>query len=72
MPWSPLGQAYFTGTVRVGTDFPKDDMYQLLPRFKKDAMEANQPLIDALNEVGRDKNCTSAQVEFAWLLSQHP
>jgi aryl-alcohol dehydrogenase-like predicted oxidoreductase len=72
VPWSPLGQAYFTGTVWPGTDFPETDMRHQLPRFKKDAMEANRPLIEALATVGKEKGATPAQVELAWLLAQKP
>jgi len=35
-------------------------------------MKANQPIVDLLKRVAREKNATPAQIAIAWLLAQKP
>lgn len=43
-----------------------------LPRFAPEARCANRPLVIFLEDVGRRKGATSAQIALAWLLAQRP
>lgn len=72
VPWSPLGQGFLTGKIDVSTDFESTDMRGSFPRFTAEAREANQALVDLLNQFAQRKNATSAQIALAWLLAQKP
>ncbi|KAF4326324.1 hypothetical protein G195_000167 [Phytophthora kernoviae 00238/432] len=51
---------------------PQNDNRSELPRFTKEAMEANQVIVDYLNKLAEVKNVTTAQVALAWILAQKP
>jgi aryl-alcohol dehydrogenase-like predicted oxidoreductase len=70
VPWSPLGQGFLTGTVSSTATFGSDDIRSRFPRFTPEALAANQPIVDLVNEVARDAQATPAQVALAWLLAQ--
>jgi aryl-alcohol dehydrogenase-like predicted oxidoreductase len=72
VPWSPLGQGFLTGTVRAGDSFETSDVRSRFPRFTKEALIANQVLIDRLKEIAVRKAATPAQIALAWLLAQGP
>ena len=72
VPWSPLGQGFFTGKLDADTSFAKSDVRSWFPRFTKEAMKINQPLVDLLGGIGARKNATPAQIALAWLLAQKP
>ncbi|WP_281166932.1 aldo/keto reductase [Aestuariimicrobium kwangyangense] len=71
VPWSPLGQGFLTGTVASTATFVADDIRSRFPRFTPEALVANQPIVDLVNEVARDAKATPAQVALAWLMAQH-
>ncbi|GAA0479303.1 aldehyde oxidase [Paractinoplanes deccanensis] len=72
VPFSPLGRGFLTGTIDASTSFDDADMRRSLPRFSAEAREANQALIERLNEVAAGKGATPAQIALAWLLAQRP
>jgi aryl-alcohol dehydrogenase-like predicted oxidoreductase len=72
VPWSPLGQGFLTGKVKPGTTFASSDIRSRFPRFTPEAMQANRPLVEILNELATKKNVTPAQIALAWLLAQKP
>ena len=73
VPWSPLGQGYLTGKVDSSTTFnPNSDLRYGFPRFTPEAIKANRPIVDLLNDIAKRKNATPAQIELAWLLAQKP
>jgi aryl-alcohol dehydrogenase-like predicted oxidoreductase len=72
VPWSPLGQGFLTGKIDASTKFEGTDMRAVFPRFTEEARKANQAVVDLLNQIGRRKNATPAQIALAWLLSQKP
>lgn len=75
VPWSPLGMRYLTGTIAPSTVFhPTDDLRASagFPRFTKEAIEHNHPIIELLVKVGRRKGATPGQVALAWLLARKP
>ena len=51
VPWSPLGQGFLTGTVGRGESFAANDIRSRFPRFTPEALEANQPIVDLVNEI---------------------
>jgi len=72
VPFSPLGRGFLTGKMDETTTFGDNDNRSTLPRFTPEALKANQPLVRLLEETGREKGATRAQIALAWLLAQKP
>jgi aryl-alcohol dehydrogenase-like predicted oxidoreductase len=72
VPWSPLGQGFLTGKVDPKKGFDKADVRSWFPRFTPEAMQANQALVDLLNQIAGKKQATAAQIALAWLLAKKP
>lgn len=71
VPYSPLSRGLITGYINERTKYiPSNDNRAALPRYQKDAIIANWPLIDILKEFGDHRGLTVAQVALAWLLAQ--
>ncbi len=48
------------------------DFHRTLPRFTKEALKANQSLVDLLGSIAERKEATPAQIALPWLLAQKP
>ncbi len=72
VPFSPLGRGFLTGKVDENTTFAQNDIRARNPRFTQEAIRANRVVVDLLEEIGKDKNATPAQIALAWLLAQKP
>jgi aryl-alcohol dehydrogenase-like predicted oxidoreductase len=72
VPYSPLDRGFLTGKMDETTTFGGNDNRSSLPRFTPEALKANQPVIELLEEIGREKRATPAQIALAWLLAQKP
>jgi aryl-alcohol dehydrogenase-like predicted oxidoreductase len=72
VPYSPLGRGFLTGRIDATTTFGGNDNRSTLPRFTPEARQANQPVVRLLEEIGRQKGATPAQIALAWLLAQKP
>jgi aryl-alcohol dehydrogenase-like predicted oxidoreductase len=72
VPFSPLGRGFLTGKMDEGTTFGGNDNRSTLPRFTPQALKANRPVIDLLDDMARRKGATAAQIALAWLLAQKP
>ena len=70
--YSPLGRGFLTGKLDKNTTFGENDNRADLPRFTKEAMAANQVVIDYINELATAKNATAAQIALAWVMAQKP
>jgi aryl-alcohol dehydrogenase-like predicted oxidoreductase len=68
--YSPLGRGFLTGRFRTFEDLPEDDYRRNSPRFQGDNFQKNLDLVARVEEIARQKNCTSAQLSLAWLLAQ--
>lgn len=76
VPWSPMGMGYLTGKSTT----PIEELDQKLdlrasarfPRWTKEAIAANRPLVDVLARVGERRGATPGQVSLAWLLHRKP
>lgn len=72
VPWGPLGTGFLTGAIKPDTTFDAaTDLRATFPRFTREAMIANMPLVDKIAELAHRKQATSAQIALAWLLAQH-
>jgi aryl-alcohol dehydrogenase-like predicted oxidoreductase len=75
VPWGPLGQGFLTGKLPLDAQARFDgatDLRKTFPRFSREAMQANQPILDFLTAFGEKKGATRAQIALAWLMAQKP
>lgn len=72
VPFSPLGKGFLTGTIQADTELDTTDARSMSPRFSRENRKANQPLVDLVLSLAKDKNATPAQIALAWLLAQPP
>lgn len=70
--YSPLGRGFLTDKLDKNTTFGENDNRADLPRFTKEAMAANQVVIDYINELAIAKNATATQIALAWVMAQKP
>ncbi len=66
------GAGFLTGRVTADTEFGEGDIRATLPRFEREALEANLALVDHVRQVADRKGATVGQVALAWLLAQQP
>ena len=72
VPYSPLGRGYLTGKIDENSTFDSSDIRSRNPRFTKEAIRANQVVVDLLTRIGTQTGATPAQIALAWLLAQKP
>ncbi|MCH1866211.1 aldo/keto reductase [Nocardioides sp. CFH 31398] len=72
VPFSPLGRGFLTGQVGADAEFGEGDIRATLPRFEREALEANLALVDRVRVVADRRGTTVGQVALAWLLAQQP
>jgi aryl-alcohol dehydrogenase-like predicted oxidoreductase len=48
-----------------------DDMRQVITRFDKDNIRANQPLLDLITDFANSKGVTPAQISLDWMLHKN-
>ncbi|SCU76928.1 putative aldo-keto reductase 2 [Cupriavidus necator] len=75
VPWGPLGQGFLPGKLPLDTQARfdgKTDLRKTFPRFSRQVMKANQPILDFLKAFGEKKGATRAQIALAWLAAQKP
>jgi aryl-alcohol dehydrogenase-like predicted oxidoreductase len=72
VPYSPLGRGFLTGKIDETTSFGGNDNRTSLPRFTPAALKANRPIVVLLEEIGRERGATPAQIALAWLLARKP
>jgi len=70
--YSPLGKGFLTGAMNENTKLDSTDFRSTLSRFTREAMKANQALIDLIGTIAKRKKATVAQIALAWLLAQKP
>lgn len=70
VPFAPLGRGFLTGSIKKDTEFKSGDFRNIVPRFKKENLEANQVLVELIRDIANKKNITLSQVALAWVLAQ--
>jgi aryl-alcohol dehydrogenase-like predicted oxidoreductase len=68
--YSPLGRGFLTGQYTRFEDFAEDDYRRHSPRFQGENFQKNLELVGRIEEIAKEKNCTSAQLAIAWVLAQ--
>lgn len=70
VPYSPLGRGFLTGKIQKPEDLPDDDYRKTTPRFQGDNFQRNLDIVKRVEEIAREKKCTSAQLALAWVVAQ--
>lgn len=68
--YSPLGRGFLTGKIRSREDLDPDDWRRQNPRFEGENLQRNLELVQQLEDLAREKNCTPGQIALGWILSQ--
>ncbi|MEW6421536.1 MAG: aldo/keto reductase [Deinococcota bacterium] len=68
--YSPLGRGFLSGQFKSPEDLPADDFRRHNPRFQGENFQKNLRLVEAVQEMAREKNCTPSQLALAWLLAK--
>jgi len=68
--YSPLGRGFLTGQFKSPNDFPEDDYRRISPRFQGENFPKNLDLVRKVEEIAKEKGCSSAQLALAWVLAQ--
>jgi aryl-alcohol dehydrogenase-like predicted oxidoreductase len=68
--YSPLGRGFLTGQIKRFEDLAEDDYRRQSPRFQGDNFQKNLDLVHRVEEIAKEKGCTTAQLALAWVLTQ--
>lgn len=68
--YSPLGRGFLTGQIKKIDDLDEDDYRRNSPRFQGDNFQRNLKLVDEIQHMAAQKECTAAQLALAWVLAQ--
>ena len=68
--YSPLGRGFLSGRFKSPADFPEDDFRKNHPRFQGENFEKNIQLVREVEEMAKEKGCTTAQLALAWVLAK--
>ena len=67
--YSPLGRGMLTGQIKKN-EFGEGDFRRISPRFQGENFQRNLGLVERVEQVGKEKGCTAAQLALAWVLAQ--
>ena len=72
VPYSPLGRGFLSGQIKSIEDLDPGDYRRNSPRFQGENFTRNLRLVDEVEKIAREKNCTASQLALAWVLAQGP
>jgi aryl-alcohol dehydrogenase-like predicted oxidoreductase len=70
--YAPLGRSLLAGVVPDLSDLDAGDTRGRHPRFMGDNFAKNRELVERIEAIAEEKDCTPAQLALAWLLAQGP
>ena len=68
--YSPLGRGFLTGALPNPEELPATDFRRHMPRFQGENYDRNIKLVEKLQEIAAEKECSAAQLSLAWLMAQ--
>jgi len=68
--YSPLGRGFLSGLIRSIDDLPENDFRRAIPRFQEKYFHKNIELVEAIENMAKEKNITSSQLALAWIISK--
>ena len=70
--YAPLGRSLLAGVVPDFDNLAEGDTRARHPRFERDNFQTNRALVERVEAIAADRQCTVAQLSLAWLLAQGP
>ena len=78
IPWSPLARGFLTGKYKRGEDVPGDSRFArdgagsgaFAERTRQHFSDMAYSLLDVVQELAQEKNCTPSQIALAWCAQQ--
>ncbi|MBQ1530850.1 MAG: aldo/keto reductase [Solobacterium sp.] len=71
--FSPMANGFLTGTYNPQTKFEGSQDYRArMPQYTEEGYAKARELLDLLNEMAAQKNCTMAQLSLAWMICKKP
>jgi aryl-alcohol dehydrogenase-like predicted oxidoreductase len=68
--YSPLGRGFLTGAIKSVDGLAPDDFRRHHPRFQGENLRKNLQMVDAVEQMAREKGCSAAQLALAWVLAR--
>jgi aryl-alcohol dehydrogenase-like predicted oxidoreductase len=68
--YAPLGRSLLAGVIPDFNNLAAGDTRARHPRFEGENFEKNRALVERVEAMAADKQCTVAQLSLAWLLAQ--
>jgi aryl-alcohol dehydrogenase-like predicted oxidoreductase len=68
--YSPLGRGFLTGRFKSPDDLPEGDFRRNNPRFQGENFYANLRIVERVQELASEHDCTPGQLALAWVLHQ--
>jgi aryl-alcohol dehydrogenase-like predicted oxidoreductase len=68
--YSPLGRGFLTGQIKKFDDLAQDDFRRYSPRFQGANFEKNLQLVGRVEQLAKQKGCTTSQLALAWVMAQ--
>jgi aryl-alcohol dehydrogenase-like predicted oxidoreductase len=68
--FSPLGRGFLSGKMTDNASLVEGDIRKVMPRFLAENMRKNMVLLESMNNLCQELNCTMSQLSLAWLLHQ--
>lgn len=68
--YSPLGRGFLSGQIRSIDDLPENDFRRAIPRFQEQYFHKNIELVEAIENMAKEKNITPTQLALAWIISK--
>ncbi len=68
--YSPLGRGFLSGEIKRFEDLADDDYRRHNPRYQGENFDKNLQLVEQVEEIAKQKNCTTSQLALAWVLAQ--
>ena len=70
--YSPLGRSLLAGVIPDFADLADGDTRKRHPRFEGENFQKNRALVERVEAIAADKECTVGQLSLAWLSAQGP
>jgi aryl-alcohol dehydrogenase-like predicted oxidoreductase len=68
--YSPLGRGFLTGRIQRPADLAEDDFRRYNPRFQGANFERNLELVQRVQEMAAEHDCSPGQLALAWVMHQ--
>ena len=68
--FSPLANGFLTSGAHSFSGSGGKDYRDTMPQFTEEGRERGQALLDLIERLAAEKNCTSAAISLAWMLNK--